>query len=131
MADVVAVATEQKYRAAKVAQAFLEGLEIGEGLARMLAIAHRADNRYARRLGQLDERRVVAHASHDGLHPTLQVMGHIGYGLALAHVHFARREIHRVSTKLLHAKIEREPGPQRGVLEQQRHRLAFERARRL
>ncbi len=84
VADVVAVADVGEVQALGRAEALFEGEEVGDGLAGMLEIGEGVDDGDLGAGGHLGDGVVGVGAEDDDVHPALEVVGHVGEGLALA-----------------------------------------------
>ena len=127
MEDVVAVAHEREHEALEAAEPLAQGQQVGQGLAGVLAQGQRVDDRDGGLHREAFHDVVGGDAGHDPLDEPLQVVGDVADRLALAEAHVAGGEIDPVPAELGHAGLERDPGPQAGVLEEHRQGPAAER----
>ena len=126
VADVVAVADVGEVEALGGAEALLEGEEVGEGLAGMLEVGERVDDRDARAGGHFGDGVVrVGAEDHDG-HPALDVVGHVGEGFALAEGGLGLVDEDGVAAEGVDGGLEGEAGTERGLLEEEDHLLGVE-----
>ena len=123
--DVVAVADEREHAAPQVAHPLVEREQVGQRLARVLADREAVDDRDRRPRGQLGDHLVGAGAGHDRVDEPLEVARDVAHGLAPAE-HHALGQVDRVAAQLGHARLERDPGPERRLLEQHRERPPLE-----
>ena len=73
VADVVAVADVDELKPSHGAEPFFERHEVGQGLARMLQIAERVDDRHSGILGHLGDGFVRVGTQHDAVRPALHI----------------------------------------------------------
>ena len=76
--------TNASFRPSQSAEAFLDGLHVGQRLAGMIQVAQRVDHRHVRPLRQFLDRRLREDPRHDALRPAVQIAGDILDRLALA-----------------------------------------------
>ncbi len=109
VADVVAVADVGEVQALGGAEALFKGEEVGDGLAGMLEVGERVDDGDAGAGGHLGDGVVrVGAQDHDG-HPALDVVGHVGEGLALAEGRLGLVDEDGVAAERVDGGLEGEP----------------------
>src|SRR5580698_3322607 len=120
MTHVVSVADIRNFQAAQIAEALLQREEIGEALAGVIEIGKRVDHRQVRIFGELAERFLLENARDDAIDPAREAFGHVAYRFAFTQVSDRVIEKNRSATQASDADFERNPGPQRGLFENQR-----------
>jgi hypothetical protein len=110
---------------------FLERHQIGHHLTRMREPRQAVDDRHGGVVRQLHQRVVIQDPDHDDVDKARQHARSIGNGLAAAELHFGAGQHHNLATKLAHPDLERYPGAGRGLFENHRQRLVFQRSVRL
>src|SRR5256714_5874350 len=97
----------------------------------MRAARQPVDDRHGGMRGELQQRIVIENADHDGIDITRQHPRGVGDGLAAAELHFRTGQHDRFAAELAHADVERHARSGRGLFEDHRQRLAFERLDRV
>src|SRR5271165_7381898 len=126
VADVVAVADVSKFEAAKIAEFFLKGEEIGEGLAGMEFVGKGVDDGDAGVGGHFLEDALLVDAGDDPVHPALEVARDIGDGFAFAETGLSVVQEDHGAAHAFDTDLEGDTGAQRGLLENERERLVAE-----
>ena len=97
----------------------MQGLHVGQGLARMLFVRQRIDDRQPRRgLDEVEQAVLPEGADDDRIHPALEVARHVDERLTVG-VHHIGGNLDELGTELAHANREGDARPQRGLLEEQ------------
>ena len=109
------------------AEALFQGEEVGDGLAGVLEVGERVDDGDARAGGHLGDGVVRVGAEDDDVHPALEVVGHVGEGLALAEGRLGLVDEDGVAAEGVDGGLEGEAGAQRGLLEEHDHLARVER----
>ena len=126
---VVAVAAPGDGAPRDGAQMLFEGHHVAHQLAGMGAVGEAVDDRHRGVFGKLQQMRLLDRADHDGVHIARQHARRVGHGLAAPELGAAGLQHHRVAAELANSDLEGDPGPGRGLLEDQRQRLAGQRLR--
>ena len=116
MRHVVAVADERQLQAFPPAEAFLDGLHVGERLAGMIQVAQGVDHGHMRPLREFVHRVLGEDPRDDALGPAIQVAGDVLDGLALAD---RADRSDGIAAELLDRQLKGHPGAQRRLFEQQ------------
>ena len=85
-----------------------QGEAIAEYLARVAGIGEAVDHRNAGVVREVDERLVRVRASHDEVHPALQVASDVRHGFPLAQLNVRRAQVDSGPSQLAHADVERD-----------------------
>src|SRR5215813_12962673 len=128
VAHVVPVAHPRHLEPGELDAALPEREEVRHGLAGVFVVTQRVDHGHGSVPRQLHQGLVGEYAGGDAVNPAREVARHVGHGLALAHADLLGGEIHCSAPKLDHAHLESDPRAQRGLLEDEGHGAAPERA---
>ena len=136
MTDVVTVSHISKLEAASRAEALFDRHEVRQGLAGMLQITERIDDRAAGDLRHLGDGLMGIRAQNNQTDPALHVACHIGQRFTFAQRRLRLVDKHSRTAQGIHACLKGEPGAQRCFLEEHHHlasiqRVAVIRRRRL
>ena len=127
VAHVVAVADVREFQAAQSAEALLEREEIGQRLAGMIFVRERVDHGNIRVGSEFFKSFLREDARDDSLHPTLEILGNVADGLALAEAGGSVIEKRGRSAEIGDADLESDARAQRGLLEDQHEDAAGQR----
>ena len=105
----------------------LEGQHVGQHLAGMRAPGQPVDHRHGGVARELGHRLVVERADHDDVDIAREHAGGVGDGLAAPELHLLPGQHDGLAAELAHGDVERHPRAGRGLVEDHRQRLAFER----
>jgi hypothetical protein len=111
----------------RAAEPFPDRQQVGEELARVVPVGERVDHRYRRGRGERRQPLVGEGPDHDRVHVPRQHPRRVLDRLAPAEVRGLRVDDHRVPAELGDADLERDPGAQRRLLEDDRDRPAPQR----
>ena len=109
------------------AEALFEGEEVCDGLAGVFEVGERVDDGDARAGGHLGDGLVRVGAQHHDAHPALDVVRHVGEGLALAERRLGLVDEDGVAAEGVDGGLEGEAGAQAGLLEEEDHLAGVER----
>ena len=126
MVDVVAVADEGEHGPPQVSEPLVEGEQVRQGLAGVLADGQPVDHRDRGPGGQLRHDLVGTGPGHDAVDEALEVARHVADGLPPAEDD-ALGEVDRMAAELGHPGLERDPCPEARLLEQHRERAPLQR----
>ena len=121
VADVVAVTDVGDVDALGGAEALFDGEEVGEGLAGVLEVREGIDDGGLGAGGHLGDGVVGVGAEDDEVHPALEVVGHVGKGLALAERRLSLVDEDGVAAEGVDGGLEGEAGAERGLLKEHDH----------
>ena len=119
--DVVAIADECQHQPIQPAEPLPDREQVGQRLARVLALGQPVDDRDAGLGGELDGHVVRPRPEDDGIDEPLQVAGHVVDALAGAQDGIVG-QVDGVPAELGHPRLEAHPGPEAGLLEEHRQR---------
>src|ERR1700733_1797129 len=119
VANIIAVANIGKLQSAQSAETFLQGKEIRERLARMIAVGKRVNHRYGRVFRQRINRFLRERSRHDSLNPTFEIFCHVGNGFALTQSRFRMIEKNRSATEARYSDFESNARAQRRLFKNQ------------
>ena len=125
---VVAIPDVSQRQAVQAALVFVNGQQIGHCLAGMFPIGQRIDHWHGGIPGQVLQVLVSKYPGNDAVDVPRQDPSHVGDRLPDSQAYFITSHVQGVPAQLLHRNLEADLGPQRGLLEQQCHRLACQRA---
>src|SRR5579859_2229438 len=127
MRHVVAIADEGEFEAAHIAEAFLQSEDIGQGLARMEAVAERVDHRDARPVRQIVDGLLRKYARDDGVGPAVEIAGDVFQRLAIAD---GAGGEYGITAELLDREFKRKASAERRLFKQKRDVAARESLRK-
>jgi hypothetical protein len=104
----------------------VEREQVGQRLARMLAQRQAVDHGNPRLGRKLDDDLVRPGPRHDRVDEPLEVLRHVPHGFTGAQ-HDILGQVDGMAAELRHARLERDPGPERRPLEQHREGASAER----
>jgi len=124
--DVVAVADVGEAEAGEIATALAQGEQVGKGLAGMVERGERVDDGHLGRGGELGHRLVGAGADHDRVDVAREHPRRVANRLATRELQFVAAQDQRRRAELGDADLEGDPGPGRGLLEDEGDAAAHE-----
>ena len=127
MAHIVAVTDISEVQAAQIAEALLEGQEIGESLAWMFQIAECIDHWHSRVFRHLGDGVMRVSAKDNESHPPFEIARHVGEGLAFTERGLRLIDEDALPPRVLIAASKVSAGAQRGFFKEHDHLLASER----
>src|SRR5439155_19447236 len=116
---VVAVAADGLRAVAEAAELLVDRHQVGERLARMLALRERVHDRYLRRGGEPGEGGVTEHPDDDRIDVARQRPRHVLGRLAAADPYLGSRQRRRRAAKAANPDLERDPRPEARLVEDQ------------
>lgn len=116
MGDVVAIADVSEFEARPPAEAFVDGLDVGENLAGVVEIAEGVDDGDAGPAGEFLDGVLGEDAGDDAVGPAVEVAGDIGEGFAVAD---EADLCDGTAAELLDGEVKGEAGAEGGFFEQE------------